>query len=83
MQVKYHFYFLAFEAFYATFDGSNSNFGSYAETALSVNKAPTDTSTTRQQTIPDYTMTIMAGVLAIIIAVAVAAVVIIVMVRKK
>ncbi len=67
----------------ATFEGSNSYYGSYAETALSIDKAPTETPTQPQQTIPDYTMTIIGVGIAIIIAVAIAAVVIIVMVRKK
>jgi len=67
---------------FATFDGSNSYFGSYAETALSVGKA-VETSTTQQQTIPDYTMTIIGvgiAIIAVIIAVAIATVLIL---RKR
>ena len=40
---------------FATFSGSDSYYSSYAETALSVGKAPEETSTQQQQTIPDYT----------------------------
>jgi len=67
---------------FATFDGSNSYFGSYAETALSIGKAA-ETSTTQQQTIPDYTMTIIGvgiAIIAVIIAVAIATVLIL---RKR
>ncbi|HLN46119.1 MAG TPA: PQQ-binding-like beta-propeller repeat protein [Candidatus Sulfotelmatobacter sp.] len=66
---------------YATFDGSNSYYGSYGETALSVIKASTETST-QQQTIPDYTMTIIGAAIAIIIAVVIA-VTINIMILKK
>jgi hypothetical protein len=66
---------------YATFDGSNSYYGSYAQTALSVTKASTETST-QQQTIPDYTMTIIGAAIAIIIAVVIA-VTINIMILKK
>ncbi len=66
---------------YATFDGSNSYYGSYAQTALSVTKAPTTTSNTEtQQTVPDYTMTILGGVIAVIIAVVLVGVI---LYRKK
>ncbi|MGE5637634.1 MAG: hypothetical protein ACM3WQ_02910, partial [Chloroflexota bacterium] len=68
---------------YATFDGSNAYYGSYAETALSVIKAQAETSTQQQQqTIPDYTMTIIAAAIAIIIAVVIA-VTINIMILKK
>jgi hypothetical protein len=67
---------------YATFDGSNSYYGSYAETALSITKA-TESPSTPTVEVPDYTMTIIGGVIAVIIAVAIAAIVIMMMVRKK
>ena len=67
---------------YATFDGSDSYYGSYAGTALSVTKAPAETSTT-QQTIPDYTMTIVAGIIAVIIAVTVAVAIATVLILRK
>jgi len=57
---------------YATFDGSNSYWGSYAETALSVSEASTDSSTDQPlQEIPDYTLTLIGGFIAVIIAVAI------------
>ena len=65
---------------YATFDGSNSYYGSYAVTALSVTKAPTTTPSTEQQTIPDYTMALIGGFLAVIIAVAIVGILVL---RKK
>ncbi len=67
---------------YATFDGSNSYYSSYGETVLSVTKAPTTTSNTEQpqETIPDYTMTLLGGFLAVIVAVAIVGILV---VRKK
>jgi hypothetical protein len=68
---------------YATFDGSNSYYGSYAETALSVGPAP-QAPTEGPTAAPDNTMTIIGtgiGVgIAVIIAVAVATVL---MLRRK
>lgn len=61
---------------YATFDGSNSYWGSYAQTALGITQAPSDTSGSQQQiTVPDYTMTILGGIIAVIIAVAIVGIV--------
>ncbi len=66
---------------YAAFDGSNSYYSSSAETALGITKAPADTSTQTQQVIvPDYTMTLTAGFIAVIIAVAIVGILV---VRKK
>ncbi len=66
---------------YATFEGSNSYYSSSAETALSIAEAPADTSTPAQQVVvPDYTMTLIVGFLAVIIAVALATVL---LYRKK
>ena len=65
---------------YATFDGSNSYYGSYAETALSIIEAPAETSNAQQQIIPDYTMTLIGGFLAVIVAVAIVGILV---VRKK
>jgi hypothetical protein len=66
---------------YATFDGSDSYWGSYAETALGVTAAPTATSTpVPAQAVPDYTMTIVITGIAVIIAVAIATVLIL---RKR
>jgi hypothetical protein len=66
---------------FATFDGSNSYYGSFAETALSVSEAPTDTSTDQpQQTVPDYTVPIIGIGIAMILAVAISTVLIL---RKR
>ncbi len=67
---------------YATFDGSNSYYSSYAETALSVTKAPTETPTA-QQTIPDYTNTILGVGIALAIVVVVAVAVAVIILKKK
>ena len=58
----------------ATFTGDDSYGSSWAETALSVGPAsPSPTSQTQQNTsTPDYTMTIVGGAVAVIIAVAIA-----------
>ena len=61
---------------YATFDGSNSYWGSYATTALGVAQA-TDSST---QTATDYTLPIIGSAVAVIIAVVLATVLIL---KKK
>jgi hypothetical protein len=68
---------------YATFDGSEAYFGSYAATALGVTKATESTNGPSQQTIPDYTMTIIAGVIAIILAVAIVGITLFFALRKR
>jgi hypothetical protein len=68
---------------YATFDGSSSYYGSYAETALGVTKAPTTTSDTALQTVPDYTMTIIGVGVALAIVVIVAVAVAVLILKKK
>jgi hypothetical protein len=65
---------------YATFDGSDSYWGSYAETALGITTAPTTPSTQPATEVPDYTMTIVGMGIAIIIAVAIVG---ILLYRKK
>lgn len=68
----------------ASFAGDESYGSSSASTAISVGPAPTSTNTGQQEvTIPDYTMTIIYGVVAIIIVVAIAAIAIILMLRKR
>jgi hypothetical protein len=68
---------------YATYDGSESYWGSYAGTALSVETA-TDTSPTQpQQSPPDYTMTIIGAAIAVIIAVAIVGLLIFLALRKR
>jgi hypothetical protein len=67
---------------FATFDGSNSYWGSYSETAVGVTAASTvaPTSSTGVQATPDYTMTIIGTGIAVIIVVAIATVLIL---RKR
>jgi hypothetical protein len=68
---------------YATFEGSDSYYGSYAETGLSVSVAtanPTSTPAIGAQSSTDYTMTIIGTGIAVIIAVAIATVLIL---RKR
>lgn len=69
---------------YATFDGSNSYWGSYAETALGVTAASAASTVTPtpgpQQATIDYTMPIVGTGIAMILAVAIATVLIL---RKK
>jgi outer membrane protein assembly factor BamB len=65
---------------YATFDGSNSYWGSYAQTALSITKATETPDTTQEVLVPDYTIAIIGVGLAVIIAVVVAT---ILLYRKK
>ncbi len=68
----------------ASFAGDDSYGVSSATTAISVAKTPTATSTTVPlQAIPDYTMTIVAGVIAVIIAVAVVGALLMITLRKK
>jgi hypothetical protein len=65
----------------ASFAGDGSYGSSAASTAVFVGPAPTTSNTGQQQiTIPDYTTTIIAGVIAIIIAVTIVGVLV---VRKK
>jgi hypothetical protein len=66
----------------ASFAGDDSYGSSAASTAVSIGPAPSSTNTGNQQEIvvPDYTMTIVAGVLAIIIAVVIVG---ILLYRKK
>ncbi|HLN45879.1 MAG TPA: PQQ-binding-like beta-propeller repeat protein [Candidatus Sulfotelmatobacter sp.] len=66
----------------ASFAGDDSYGSSAASTTVSVGSA-TETPATGVITVPDYTMTIIFGVIAIIIAVAIATVVIILMSRKR
>jgi PQQ-like domain len=55
----------------ASFAGDESYGSSAASTSLSVGPAPTQNSNSQQQiVVPDYTMTIIGGVIAVIIAVA-------------
>ena len=69
---------------YATFDGSESYWGSYAETALGITKASADTSNTQpQQTAPDYSMTIIGVGIAIMIVVVISVAVAIIMLKKR
>ena len=68
---------------YATFDGSNSYWGSYAETGLGVSAAPTATSSSAAanvQAAPDSIPYVIGATIAIILAVAVATVLIL---RKR
>jgi outer membrane protein assembly factor BamB len=64
---------------YATFDGSNSYWGSYATTALGVTQAAQSTDQPTQTTV-DYTLPIVGSAVAVIIAVALATVLIL---KKK
>ncbi|MCW4043885.1 MAG: PQQ-binding-like beta-propeller repeat protein [Candidatus Bathyarchaeota archaeon] len=64
----------------ATFAGSDSYYGSYAETAIGVDEAPPATAPPEYPQPIDNTMTIIGAAIAIIIAVAVATLVIL---RKK
>ena len=67
---------------YATFDGSNSYYGSYAETALGITKA-TETPSTPTVEVPDYTMTIIGVGIAIIVVVVIAVAVAVLLLRKR
>jgi hypothetical protein len=66
----------------ASFAGDDSYGSSAAETTISIGPAPTSTDTGNQQqiTVPDYTMLILGGIIATIIAVAIVG---IVLYRKK
>jgi hypothetical protein len=64
----------------ASFAGDDSYGSSAASTAVSVGPAPAEITIPAQITPPDYTMTILAGVVAVIIAVAIVG---ILLYRKK
>ncbi len=64
----------------ATFPGDDSYGSSWAETGLSVGPAPTEITIPEQATPPDYTMPLIAGFLAVIIAVAIVGILVI---KKK
>ena len=68
----------------ASFGGDDSYGSSSAATTMSAGLAPTATATnTPLQTVPDYTMTIIAGVIAVIIAVAIVGALIMLMLKKR
>jgi hypothetical protein len=68
----------------ATFAGDDSYGSSSAATVVSVSAAPTATATTAPLAIaPDYTTTILAGVIAVIIAVAIVGALIMMMLKKR
>ena len=68
----------------ATFAGSDSYGSSWAETHANVVNTPEMSSTpTQAQAAPDYTMTIVAGVIAIIIAVLIMGVALVLILRKR
>jgi hypothetical protein len=68
----------------ASFGGDDSYGSSSAATTMSVGLAPTTTATNAPlQTVPDYTMTIIAGVIAVIIAVAIVGGLIMLMLKKR
>ncbi len=67
----------------ASFQGDDSYGSSGAATAVTVGPAPQTPETPTYPIPPDYTMTIIAGVIAVIIAVAIAAVAIILIGRKR
>jgi len=54
---------------YATFDGSNSYYGSYAQTALGVTEAPAATTTAQTQTQTDNSALLYGILVAVIIAI--------------
>ncbi len=56
---------------YATFDGSNSYWGSYAATAISVSAAPTVSPTSTSITMPPFELYTVGTGIAVIIAVAI------------
>lgn len=68
----------------ASFAGDDSYGSSVASTTLTVGAAaPTATSTPASQFAPDYTMAIMAGVIAVIIVVVIVGIVLLIAVRKR
>jgi hypothetical protein len=68
---------------YATFDGSESYYGSYAGTSLAVTSAPAATTTQTQQTQVDNMPYFVGSTIAIIIAIAVVGALIMLAIRKK
>jgi hypothetical protein len=56
---------------YATFDGSDSYWGSYAATTIGAVEAVATVTPEPQQVIPDYTLAIIGSTIAIILAVAI------------
>jgi hypothetical protein len=67
----------------ASFLGDDSYGSSAAATAISVGPLPVTSEPTEPQIIPDYSMTIIGGVIAIIIAVAIVGLLIILALRKR
>jgi len=67
----------------ATFAGTNSYGSSSAATGLSINLQATSPTPQPAQAAPDYTMTIVAGVIAVIIAVAIVGALIMLMLKKR
>jgi hypothetical protein len=67
----------------AVFAGSESYGSSWAETSFSVGPAPEPIAFPEQITPPDYTMTIIGGVIAVIIAVAIVGLLIFLALRKR
>ncbi len=67
----------------ATFAGNGGYGSSWAETAAVVANAQPTQTPTQAQAVPDYTMTIIAGVIAIIIAVLIIGAVIVLILRKR
>jgi hypothetical protein len=68
----------------ATFPGDDSYGSSGASTAISVGPAPSTPDTGQQDiVVPDYTMTIVYGVIAIIIAVVISVAIAVMILRKR
>ncbi len=68
----------------ASFAGGDSYGSSGASTSISIGPAPVTTDNSQQQiTVPDYTMTIVYGVIAIIIAVVVSVAIAVLLLRKR
>lgn len=66
----------------ASFEGDDSHGNSSATTAVSVGPAP-ETPTIPETVIPDYPMTIIYGVIAIIIAVVISVAITVLILRKR
>jgi hypothetical protein len=67
----------------ATFDGSNSYFGSYAQTQIGVSETPITPSPVPPQATADNTYTIIGMGIAIIIAIAIVGILLFLMLRKR
>jgi hypothetical protein len=67
----------------ATFEGSNSYYGSYAETFINVEEAPTATPTPTLPPEPPTGMYILGSTIGIIIAIAVVGLVVVLLLRKR